>query len=274
MYPDSMKQLRRVTGAGMRAGHRSARLDKYGFSYGRDDGSWSKSRSALRLVASRMLAVRESERKRIATDLHDGVGQSLTMIKLSLAEVLRQLASGAVEEASESLQHLRLSVHGALEEVRHVAMDLRPPMLDDLGLLPTLTWFFREFAAAVPDMSVEKDFGVQEGRIPDELKITIFRLVQEATSNIVKYAHADRLRVQLRLDGDILHFAIEDNGDGFDPAEVCVRSGSDHGLGLSSMRERAMVSGGVYEMNAAPGRGTRMSVSWQLEPGKPESPET
>jgi signal transduction histidine kinase len=80
--------------------------------------------------------------------------------------------------------------------------------------------------------------------------------------------------VQLRLDGDILHFAIEDNGDGFDPAEVCVRSGSDHGLGLSSMRERAMLSGGVYEMNAAPGRGTRMSVSWQLEPGKPESPET
>ena len=264
MYPESMKQLRRVAGAGMRAGRRSARLDKYGFSYGQDNGSWSESRSALRLVASRMLAVRENERKRIATDLHDGVGQSLTIIKLSLAEALRQLASGAVEEASESLQHLRHSVHGVLEEVRHVAMDLRPPMLDDLGLLPTLSWFFREFAAAVPDMSVEKDFCVEESRIPDELKITIFRLVQEATGNIAKYAHADRMRVQLRLDGDVLHFSIEDNGDGFDPAEVTMRSGSDHGLGLSSMRERATLSGGVYAIDSSIGKGTRIRVSWPL----------
>ncbi len=270
MYPDSIKQFRRVGVAGMRAGRRPVRPARYGLAQGHGDESMNASRSALRLIASRMLEVRESERKRIATDLHDGVGQSLTLIKLCLAEALRQLASGAVSEASESLQHLKLSVHGALEEVRHVAMDLRPPMLDDLGLLPTLSWFFREFSAAVPGMSVEKDFCVQEECLSGELKIAIFRLVQEATSNIAKYAHADRMRVRLRQEGDVLQFSIEDNGDGFDPAEASVRKGSDHGLGLSSMRERAELSGGVYAIDAAAGRGTRISVTWQLEPGKSE----
>jgi len=266
MYQESMKQLKRAVGTGVRdrVSRRSGRFGKFGSGGEPANGYWDESRGTLPPLANQMLSVQENERKRIATDLHDGIGQSLTMIKLSLTEVVRQLASGAINEASESLQQLKQRVHGALEEVRHVAMDLRPPMLDDLGLLPTLTWFFRELDAAIPGMRVEKDFSIHEGRIPDALKITIFRILQEATSNIVKYAHADQMRVTLKQVGNILYFSIEDNGDGFNPAEVAIRSGSDRGLGLMSMKERAILSGGAYVMDSVIGQGTQIRVSWQL----------
>lgn len=268
MYQESVKQLKRSFGTGVRGdrvGRQTGRVGKYGYADGAGSGFWRESRSTLQLIANQMLSIQENERKRIATDLHDGVGQSLTMIKLSLSLAVQQLASGAIEDASESLQQLKLKVHGALEEVRHAAMDLRPPMLDDLGLLATLTWFFRELDAAFPNMKVEKDFGVHENRIPDQLKITIFRILQEATSNIVKYAHADLMRVRLKQVDDTLHLSIEDNGCGFDPEEVFIRSGSDRGLGLLNMKERATLSGGIYVMDTVIGQGTQIRVAWQLD---------
>lgn len=267
MYQESMEQLERIAGRAMleRIRRKSRKFGKYASGREMTGESRRESRNALQMIANQMLSVQENERKRIATDLHDGVGQSLTMIKLSLTGVAMQLASGAINEATESLQKLKLSVHSALEEVRHVAMDLRPPMLDDLGLLPTLSWFFRELGAACPDMKVEKEFGIHERRIPDALKITIFRILQEATSNIVKYAHADLMRVKLTQVDKVLYFSIEDNGDGFDPAEVAVRNGSDRGLGLLSMKERAILSGGVYVMESVAGKGTQIRVTWQLD---------
>lgn len=268
MYQESVKQLKRSAGVGARGriGRHAGRLAKYGYEGGLGHGFWGESRNTLQLIASQMLSIQESERKRIATDLHDGVGQSLTMIKLSLSMAVQQLASGAISDASESLQQLKLKVHGALEEVRNAAMDLRPPMLDDLGLLPTLAWFFRELGSAFPEMSVEKDFCIHESCIPEQLKITIFRIVQEATGNIVKYAQADLMRVKLMQTGDLLHLSIEDNGRGFDPVEVYDRSGSDRGLGLLSMKERATLSGGIYALDAGIGRGTQIRVAWQLDP--------
>jgi signal transduction histidine kinase len=225
-----------------------------------------ESQSEQRIIAGLLLSIQENERKRIASDLHDGLGQSLTMIKLALAESEQLLVSGAVAEATDALRRLRVQTHAALEEVRHVAMDLRPPMLDDLGILPTLSWFFRELEAVCHGVQVDKEFNLNESNIPARLKITIFRIIQEATSNIVKYANADRIRVQLRKAGDALHFIIEDNGDGFDPSEVAVRNGSDRGLGLLSMKERANLSGGDYSMDSACGRGTRISICWSCDP--------
>jgi signal transduction histidine kinase len=225
-----------------------------------------ESQSEQRIIAGLLLSIQENERKRIASDLHDGLGQSLTMIKLALAESERLLASGAVAEATDALRRLRMQTHAALEEVRNVAMDLRPPMLDDLGILPTLSWFFRELESVCHGVRVEKEFNLNESSIPARLKITIFRIIQEATSNIVKYANADRIRVQLRKAGDALQFIIEDNGDGFDPSEVAVRNGSDRGLGLLSMKERANLSGGDYLMDSACGRGTRISICWSCDP--------
>lgn len=210
-------------------------------------------------MKNQLLLMQESERKRIATDLHDSLGQSLVIIKHSLAKAMHLLDDGEIEKASESLQELDLKIHDALEEVRRVSLGLRPPMLDDLGILATLSWYCRELEAACPGIRVEKDVALQESDIPDLLKITLFRIIQEATSNIIKHAHADLISISLNKTGDALYLVIEDNGDGFDPVSVM-----NNGLGLLGMRERADVSGGVYTMDSREGVGTRIGISWRL----------
>lgn len=226
--------------------------------------AWCTSQSELQRVSARLLEIQESERRRIATDLHDVLGQSLTMIKISLDESLLLLAGNEPEVVAESLRRLLPKVNEALDEVRRVAMDLRPSILDDLGILATLSWFFREFVTVCQDMKVEKDFGIEEENVPVLLKITIFRIIQEATSNIVKHAHASCIRVSLKKAEDALHLSIEDDGVGFDAAETDNYCPLDKGLGLLSMKERAKLSGGHYELASAVGQGTRISVSWPL----------
>ncbi|MBI4292010.1 MAG: ATP-binding protein [Betaproteobacteria bacterium] len=139
-------------------------------------------------------------------------------------------------------------------------MNLRPSTLDDLGILATLSWYFREFEAACPSVKLERDIGVAEADVPQLLKISIFRIVQEATNNALKHARAKSIRVCLHSAGGALELTIEDNGQGFDPEAAT--TDFNHGLGLQSMRERAELSGGSYEMVSAPGRGTRIQVGW------------
>ena len=112
---------------------------------------------------------------------------------------------------------------------------------------------------------VEKALTVSEQEVPAALKITLYRILQEATSNIVNHAAADRMRVSLYRDDDALHLQIEDNGCGFDPASVVSRDGETRGLGLISMKERVSLSGGSYRLESTPGFGTRIHVSWPLE---------
>lgn len=227
--------------------------------------AWCASQSELQRVSARLLEIQESERRRIAADLHDVLGQSLTMIKISLEESLLSLAGNEPEVAEESLRRLIPRVKDALGEVRRVAMDLRPSILDDLGILATLSWFFRELGTACQGIEIEKNFSVEEKNVPVPLKIMIFRIAQEATSNIVKHANARRIRVSLKESGGALHFSIEDDGIGFDAAEKGNYCPLDNGRGLLSMKERAKLSGGYYELASTAGRGTRISVVWPLD---------
>ncbi len=227
--------------------------------------AWCASQTKMRTMANHLLTIQENERKRIASDLHDGLGQSLNMIRFTLAETEKLLANGMISEMTESLAHLKCKIHGVIDEVRQAAMDLRPPMLDDLGILPTLSWFFRELETACPHIRTENDFKIEERDIPESLKITIYRIVQEASNNIIKHAKADLIKFNLRRADDALHLVIEDNGTGFNPESVTIRKGSDRGLGLLSMKERASLTGGIYLMNSVIGAGTRIHVSWKYE---------
>ena len=220
---------------------------------------WDTKGGLQQLLVAQLLEVREREQQRIAADLHDVLGQSLTLIKLSVYESMLLLAENEVDEAKELLHRLTLMVGNAIGELRQVTMNLRPAMLDDLGILATLSWFFREFETACRGMKVQKHFNIREDSIPASLRVTIFRIIQEATNNVVKHAHADCIRVGLEINGDTLHLSIEDNGDGFDPVR-CSAS-----LGLLTMKERAEFSGGRYVMKSAAGLGTRIGVSWQLD---------
>jgi signal transduction histidine kinase len=220
------------------------------------------SQNELRRLSTQILTIQERERKRIATDLHDGLGQSLTLIKLGLEECSALLEANALWEVEESLQQLRLKIKDTFGELRRVAMNLRPSMLDDLGILSTLSWFFREFENACHGIKIERNFMVQESSVPVQLKISIFRILQEAICNIIKHSKADHICVSLMKVGNLLCLTIEDNGQGFDPAEMDNYCPHGKGLGLVSMKERANISGGSCRIDSAISKGTRIYVSW------------
>jgi PAS domain S-box-containing protein len=235
----------------------------------RDMTEWVKaeealraSQSELRRLAAQHLTIQETERRRIAVDLHDGLGQSLSLLKLGIQEALRQMGPHVPQKAVESVKQLIPKVAGALDELRRVAMDLRPSTLDDLGLLPTLSWFVRQFESANPKTRIEKDIGVIEKDVPEPLKLAIFRILQEAVNNAVKHADAKCIRVSLHDEDDVLAFTIEDDGKGFDPGALASRGDARSGLGMQSMRERAELSGGNYEVTSALGQGTKVCASW------------
>ena len=221
-----------------------------------------ESQDELLRLSGLLVTIQEDERRRIAMDLHDGLGQSLSLIKLSIEYAAGQISTGKADAAAESLQQLIPRVKEALHEVRRVSTELRPSILDDLGILPTLSWFFREFEASCSHITVEKVINISEQDVPASLKITIYRILQEATSNIVKHSGADHIRVSLELANGSLQLQIKDNGCGFDPASIICREGSCRGLGLLSMKERAICSKGIYLLESSPRNGTCLQVSW------------
>jgi PAS domain S-box-containing protein len=235
----------------------------------RDMTEWVKaeealraSQSELRRLAAQHLTIQETERRRIAVDLHDGLGQSLSLLKLGIQEALRHMGDGVPRKAIESVTQLIPKVAGALDELRRVSMDLRPSTLDDLGLLPTLSWFVREFEAANPNTRIDKQIDVSEKDVPEPLKLAIFRILQEAVNNAVKHAAAGRITISLCNAGDALVFTVADDGIGYDPAALANRLDARKGLGTQSMRERAELSGGTYAVTSAAGYGTRICARW------------
>jgi signal transduction histidine kinase len=229
------------------------------------DEALRTSQMELRRLAARIITIQESERRRIASDLHDGLGQSLSLLKLGIQDSLRHMGVGASETALESVKQLLPKVAGALDELRRVCMDLRPSTLDDLGILPTLSWFVREFESANLKTRIEKHVSASEKDVPEPLKIIIFRILQEAVNNAVKHADANCISISLHNAGGALAFTVADDGKGFDPGALANRSLARGGLGMQSMRERAELSGGTYAVTSAVGQGTQVCVVWPAE---------
>lgn len=223
-------------------------------------------------ISAHLLAIQEKERRRIAADLHDGIGQSLSIVRLALDSAIQQIRIGEVPQALEALQQVSGKVKETMGELHRTAMDMRPSMLDDLGIVPTLSWFFREFESVWQGRKLEKNVNVAESDVPASLRVTIFRVLQEAMNNVVKHAGADCIRVSLNRSGGLLQLAVEDNGRGFDPAAVARSCGSGCretgcGFGLLTMKERARSTNGIFEMSSAVEDGTRILVSWRFMEG-------
>jgi signal transduction histidine kinase len=216
-------------------------------------------------LSRQVLVAQESERKRIAADLHDSLGQLLSAAKFGVESALHH----ANDETKLKLVDVASTVKQALEEVRRIAMNLRPSTLDDLGILATLSWFLREFRSIYRSIEVEAELPTEEREVPDRLKVAIFRVVQEAMSNIAKHSRATRARVRLESRGGLLRLAIEDNGIGFDVREVAARTGIDRRLGHSCARERVESLGGTFNLHVTPGAGVRIDISWPLTTQEP-----
>jgi len=222
-----------------------------------------KSEEELRQLSAQVLSAQEKERKRIAAELHDGIGQTLSAIKFSVESTVRQLQDHIPEQDLTLLQNIIPKMQGAIEEVRQISMDLRPSILDDLGIVATLSWFCREYRSDFQDLELMLETATYEEDVPAELKVVIFRIVQEALNNIAKHASAQRVGLKLRNNGLALELEIVDDGVGFEVTDVSEkRSRVEGGMGLVSMRERAEYSGGQFQLRSVPGQGTRIWVSW------------
>lgn len=213
-------------------------------------------------LQERLAAWQESNRRRIAADLHDSIGSSLCTIRLKLQDVVGDLSDDRAQARAGSLTEIISDVSRAMEEVRRIAMDLRPAILDDLGIVATIGWLARDMQESQKDIRVENQIEVEEGRIPDSVKTAIFRIVQEGLNNVFRHSGARVVRVSLREDDCELRLAIEDDGEGFAMSSVLNGFDTTRHHGVANMRHRANGSGGVLAIKSAPGAGTVVSCAW------------
>ena len=224
-----------------------------------------KSEMQLRLLSSKLIEAQENERKLIARELHDSIGASLTAIIYGLEEAIDSVSG----EQAIQLREVLSMAQETVEETRRISSNLRPSILDDLGILATINWFFRQFQSLYDSINIEKHIEVQEDEVAAPLKIAIYRIVQEALNNAAKHSEADTVRVSLRHTEEGLELTIEDNGIGFDPATPFHQGEPGTGMGLDGMKERTELLGGSFTISSKREEGTVVKASWPLSFSRP-----
>ncbi len=219
-----------------------------------------QSEGALRRITQRTMETLESDRQLMAKELHDSIGASLAAIKFALEERIARLPEGGRREFTPVVGHLI----GAIKETKRIAANLRPSILDDLGLLSTMKWYFREFEGLYRQITIRQKILAQENDIPETLKIVIYRTLQEAMNNAAKHGSPENIRVTLESAPDRIVLEVKDDGRGFDANDKRIIDDPMRGHGILGMRERAEISGGAFALSSTPGIGTRVRVSLPL----------
>lgn len=214
-------------------------------------------RERLQALSHRLVEVQEAERRHIALELHDEVSQILTGLKFTLETSERVPA----EEMRSSLDEAKALVNELLVRVHELSLDLRPAMLDDLGLLPTLLWHFKRYTAQTHVRVTFQHTGLDGRRFAPEVETTAYRIVQEGLTNVARHASVSEVTVRVWADQDLLGLQIEDQGVGFDPEAALAIGGSS---GLAGMHERSLLLGGQLTVESAPGAGTRLTAELPL----------
>ncbi len=218
----------------------------------------SAHRDRLRALSAGIMRAREEEARRIARELHDTAGQLLASVHLTLEEIGRDLPP----PHRERLPEIRGLLDRIEEELRHLSHELRPTILDDLGLVPALEWLIQGVSART-GLSITLE-GSTAGRLSPLIETALYRIVQEALTNVTRHARATRVTVRLRREAARIHCMIQDDGIGFDVPTVLARRG-ERGLGLIGIQERLFPLGGSLEITSASGRGTALSITIPLE---------
>ncbi|MGL6111935.1 MAG: PAS domain-containing sensor histidine kinase [Rubrivivax sp.] len=224
-----------------------------------------RSRRELRQLSASMVNAREDERRRIARELHDELGQRLTALKMELSSLDTHSPSKAREGRIAAMLEM---VDETVASVRRIATELRPLMLDDLGLNAAIEWLAHGWAARM-GIKVKLQLGRNDPDIDDAATIALYRMVQEALTNIARHALASEVRVQVRQSGGVLTLTVQDNGTGFGEASM-YREGSH---GLMGIRERAYMLGGSLEIGNARGGGGRVTVRLPLRMAAAPAPD-
>jgi signal transduction histidine kinase len=235
----------------------------------RDEEALYNARLRLQALSNRMLEMQETERRHIARELHDEIGQSLTAIKLSL----EALALRSADEAARRLADEIAIVAGeVLDQVRRLSLDLRPPQLDDLGLRAALQWLVkRHTREGGPAIALEAPEDLP--RLGPEAETACFRIAQEALTNVLRHAGATRVRIVLEVDEGRFCLDVCDDGRGFDVVAAQARTLTGTSLGLVGMNERAALAGGEICLASREGEGTCLRVRFPLAAATSLSPD-
>jgi two-component system NarL family sensor kinase len=220
--------------------------------------------SDLRRLADGLLRMLESDRAHVSRLLGDDVVSVMTMARYLIEDAVQRLSRGEVEETSEALQNASARIRDATGQIVQLCSQLRPKVLDDLGLLPALTWYFREFSHQNRGIFVSPRITAVESDVPVDLKLAAFRIVQAALSNVAKHSKASTVRVFLSQFENELRLVIEDNGVGFDVERWRNRRHVHEGCGLAMILRWVEASGGKCHIGAIPRHGTRIQMLWRL----------
>ena len=225
-----------------------------------------ESESQLRLLSSQILMAQETERRRISRELHDELGQSLTVIKLRVSYIGKELQKNQAklrEECEKTLQYL----NQVMENVRRLSLDLSPSILEDLGLTAALRWLINNFIKN-NEMQITFDIAEIDHLFSRDAQMSIYRILQEALTNIGKHAQAKNIKVVIEKNEDSVGIRVEDDGKGFDPTKALMKEAAERGWGLATMKERARIFGGSLDLWSQEGKGTKISLRIPREKGR------
>lgn len=231
----------------------------------RMDKKLRQSENRLRFLSEKLLSTQEDERKRVALDLHDSLAAILAAVKFNVEGAIQQLRNDETDKkVVPSLEHALANIQNIFEEVRRIYMDLRPALLDDLGIQATVNWYVREFQKLYSHIRVEKEIHIEERDVPEPLKIILFRIMQEAFSLVARHSEADLIRFSLGRMEDRMEMTIRGNGDGFNIEQAPEANQPRKEYGLLWMRERVELSGGSFKIEFLKGEETVIRASWPM----------
>ena len=220
-----------------------------------------KTEKRMHQLAEQLINSQEFERKRVSSELHDGVGQILSALKFQIESVVGESKNTSKQRKNDVvLSNVLDNIKVALTDLRRISVDLRPSVIDDLGLIMALKWFAGEYKKVYTGVKVDLQLDAQESTLSDKNKNLIYRIIQEAMNNIAKHAYAGNIFLQLTKSENGLLLRISDDGCGFDLDEV--KKSKKSGLGLKSMEERALDSGANFTMSSNPSSGTTIQIFW------------
>jgi two-component system, NarL family, sensor histidine kinase UhpB len=229
----------------------------------RAEEALQESEQRLRFLTSQLLSAQERERKRISMELHDELGQSLAVLKLQIRAIERALGEDQ-GDLKEGCRELLQYLDGVLDNIRRLSRDLSPAILEDLGLQSALKYLINGVSK---HYTVKHSFEVDDldHLFPSDAQIIIYRIFQECLTNISKHAGATEVSIKVKENDGFLSLVLEDNGIGFEPAQLSTRRASGRGLGLAALDERARMLGGSLEIRSQPGAGTRVTCIIPIE---------
>jgi PAS domain S-box-containing protein len=222
-----------------------------------------RNQDRLRELTARLMYAQESERKKISMELHDEIGQALTAVKINLVEIQKEIPSDIRSDVGARLIETDAIIENMLEQIHQMALDLRPALLDDLGLIPTLRWYTKHFKTRT-GLDVRLDTGRPTARLLADQETAVYRIVQEALTNIAKHADATLVRIRMRWKRQAFILSIKDDGKGFD-VKTQKNNKNRTGMGLIGIRERAASLNGVMVIDSILGQGTSLSISFPYQ---------